>query len=45
MRQHTLNAEHDVLLFHTEVRWLSKVNMLERLYELKEEVEEFLIHI
>lgn len=37
-----LNAEHEVLLFHTEVRWLSKGLMLQRLYELKEELKEFL---
>ncbi|KAK5641078.1 hypothetical protein RI129_009625 [Pyrocoelia pectoralis] len=30
------------VLFHTEVRWLSKGNMLERLYELRGEVELFL---
>lgn len=39
-----LGAEHNALLFHTEVRWLSKGNMLGRLYELKSEVENFLIN-
>jgi hypothetical protein len=38
-----LSAEHSVLLFHTEVRWLSKGNMFERLYELKSEVEIMLL--
>lgn len=38
-----LGAEHKTLIFHTEVRWLSKGNMLGRLYELKSEVEIFLL--
>lgn len=37
-----MNSEHETLLFHTEVRWLSKGNMLARLYELREEVKIFL---
>lgn len=37
-----MNSEHETLLFHTEVRWLSKGNMLSRLYELREEVQAFL---
>ena len=37
-----MNSEHETLLFHTEVRWLSKGNMLSRLYELREEVQIFL---
>ncbi|XP_025198500.1 protein ZBED8-like [Melanaphis sacchari] len=37
-----LDSEYDTLLFHTEVRWLSKGNMLKRLYELKEEMKIFL---
>lgn len=37
-----MDSNHEALLFHTEVRWLSKGNMLERLYELKEEVKVFL---
>lgn len=37
-----MNSEHETLLFHTEVRWLSKGNMLSRLYELREEVKLFL---
>ncbi|KRZ65670.1 SCAN domain-containing protein 3 [Trichinella papuae] len=38
----SLNADHMVLLYHTEVRWLSKGNMLGRIYELREAVAEFL---
>ena len=34
-----LSAEHSILLFHVEVRSLSKRNMFEWLYELKSEVE------
>ncbi|CAH1956318.1 unnamed protein product [Acanthoscelides obtectus] len=33
-----LDSDHKLLLFHTDVRWLFKGNMLARLYELKEEV-------
>jgi hypothetical protein len=37
-----MNSEHETLLFHTEVRWLSKGNMLSRLYQLRKEVKLFL---
>ncbi|KAI6656267.1 Zinc finger protein [Oopsacas minuta] len=37
-----IGADHETLLFHTSVRWLSKGNMLERFSELKDEVEVFL---
>ena len=37
-----LGTEHKTLLFHTEVRWLSKGNMLARLFELRNEVNQFL---
>ncbi|CAM5080638.1 unnamed protein product [Eretmochelys imbricata] len=37
-----LGADHNILLFHVEVRWLSKGNMLSRLFRLKDEVEIFL---
>ena len=33
-----LGSEHEGLLFHTEVRWLSRGNVLSRLYELQDEV-------
>jgi len=38
-----LDSDHETLLFHTEVRWLSKGNMLGRLCELRAEVEIFLV--
>ncbi len=38
-----LGAEHEQLLFHTEVRWLSKGRVLHRLYELRSEVNMFLV--
>ncbi|XP_076038996.1 zinc finger BED domain-containing protein 5-like [Oratosquilla oratoria] len=37
-----MESKHEALLFHTNVRWLSKGNMLGSLYELREEVEIFL---
>ncbi|XP_046681621.1 LOW QUALITY PROTEIN: protein ZBED8-like [Homalodisca vitripennis] len=37
-----LGSDHKTLLFHTEVRWLSKGNMLGRLFELRDEVITFL---
>lgn len=38
-----LDSEYETLLFHTEVRWLSKGNMLERFFELREELKVFFI--
>lgn len=37
-----MGSEHEAFLFHTNVRWLSKGNILGRLYELLEEVAIFL---
>ncbi|XP_068204577.1 zinc finger BED domain-containing protein 5-like [Palaemon carinicauda] len=37
-----LETDYKTLLFHTNVHWLSKGNMLGRLYELREEVALFL---
>ncbi|XP_042228337.1 protein ZBED8-like, partial [Homarus americanus] len=37
-----MESEHETLPFHTNVQWLSKGNMLGRLYELREEVAIFL---
>ncbi|CAM1314961.1 Uncharacterised protein r2_g2546 [Pycnogonum litorale] len=37
-----MDSAHQNLLYHTEVRWLSRGNVLLRLYELRNEVREFL---
>ena len=37
-----MDANHTDLLFHTQVRWLSKGNMLARVFELREEIKLFL---
>ena len=37
-----MNAEHQNLLYYTRVRWLSKGNVLARVFELREELQEFL---
>ena len=37
-----MDSNHENLLFHTKVRWLSKGNMLARVYGLKDEVSIFL---
>ena len=37
-----MNAEHLNLLYYTRVRWLFKGNVLARVFELREELKEFL---
>ena len=37
-----MDADHTALLYHNQVRWLSKGNMLSRIFELREEVKLFL---
>ena len=37
-----LGADHDALLLHCETRWLSRGNVLERVFRLKEEMRQFL---
>ena len=38
-----MDADHTKLLYHTQVRWLSKGNMLSRVFELRDEVRLLLI--
>ena len=38
-----MDADHTALLYHTQVCWLSKGNMLSRIFELREEVKLFLV--
>ena len=39
---HDLRAEHDAMLFHNETRWLSRGNVLSRVFGLREEMRQFL---
>ena len=38
-----MDANHTALLYHTQIRWLSKGNMLSHIFELREEVKLFLV--
>ncbi|XP_068212637.1 zinc finger BED domain-containing protein 5-like [Palaemon carinicauda] len=37
-----MHADHEVLLFYTAVRWLSKGNVINRVFEMKDEIKLFL---
>ena len=37
-----MDAGHDTLLYHSEVRWLSRGKVLQRVFKLRREVSEFL---
>ena len=37
-----ISSDHEILLFHCAVRWLSKGNVVGRVFELREELKEFL---
>ncbi|XP_013789881.1 protein ZBED8-like [Limulus polyphemus] len=38
----SMDSEHTVLLYHTEVRWISRGRVLQRIIELREEIKTFL---
>ena len=38
-----MDADHTVLFYHTQVCWLSKRNMLSRIFELRDEVKLILV--
>ena len=40
-----MDADHTALLYQTQVRWLSKGNMISRIFELREEVKLFLVSL
>ncbi|XP_068203671.1 protein FAM200A-like [Palaemon carinicauda] len=37
-----MNADHEILLFYTAVHWLSKGNVIDRIFEMKDELKPFL---
>ena len=37
-----MNSKHEALLYYTSVRWLSRGNVLSRVFEMKDEIKSFL---
>ena len=37
-----LNADHEVFIFYTAVRWVSKGSVINRVFEMKDEIKLFL---
>jgi hypothetical protein len=40
---HSMDSDHQQLLLHTEVRWLSRGKVLSRLFELRDKIRDSLL--